>query len=316
MGWIFREQPIVDVGVDGIIETAKDLIPSGKFIGAQVKSGNSHFKGSGKELCLYITDVHKNYWCSMNIPIILVGYLPEEKLIFWNEISTRTIKKTPTKWKINVNKYQILGASSIPKLTKLISDFVYPQQSESIVPEQLNLSEIERLVQSVKLLKDSNTAVDNMSAFMQGMSSSLDVENEKLRIFIQDGKNENDIIVSKVLDTIGILLSSTSRKLKTEIQIFGATFGIGIGAYDQCYRLLYKLDQDSESFRKSKDSLHVMIESIEMAYTNIASIRTTLEKMRDKNTKIRLGKQELLTTLDTIVSEYKSAQEFCIALAN
>ena len=316
MGWIFREQTIVDVGVDGIIETAKDLIPTGKFIGAQVKSGNSHFKGSGKELCLYITDVHKNYWCSMNIPIILVGYLPEEKLIFWSKISKRTIKKTPTKWKINVNKNQILGITSITKLTKLIDEFVYPNQTESNVSEQLDVSLFERLVQNVKLLKDSNLAVNNMSDLMQGMSSSLDIENEKLKVFIKDGKNENDLVVSKVLDSIGILLSSSSRKLKTEIQIFGATFGIGIGAYDQCYRLLYKLDQDSESFRKSKDSLHVMIESIEMAYTNIASIRTTLEKMRDKNSKIRLGKQELLNTLDKIVSEYKSAEEFCIALAN
>ncbi len=36
--WIFREQPIVDVGLDAIIEQSEDGNPTGKFLAVQIKS--------------------------------------------------------------------------------------------------------------------------------------------------------------------------------------------------------------------------------------------------------------------------------------
>ena len=50
LGWIFREQPINDFGIDGFVEITrirlnlKDLIPTGRLLGVQIKSGKSFFK--------------------------------------------------------------------------------------------------------------------------------------------------------------------------------------------------------------------------------------------------------------------------------
>ncbi|MCV9927235.1 DUF4365 domain-containing protein [Flavobacterium sp. LS1R49] len=64
IGWIFREQPIADVGLDAIIEQVENGEPTGKFIAIQIKSGVGNFYKTEKLLTYYVTNVHYNYWLS------------------------------------------------------------------------------------------------------------------------------------------------------------------------------------------------------------------------------------------------------------
>ena len=50
LGWIFREQPIVDVGLDAIVEQSENGNPMGRFIAVQIKSGKANFHDSEKYL--------------------------------------------------------------------------------------------------------------------------------------------------------------------------------------------------------------------------------------------------------------------------
>ncbi len=63
LGWIFREQPIVDVGVDAIIEQCEDGNPTGRFIAVQIKSGAGNFYISkNKNRITYdASHIHYNY---------------------------------------------------------------------------------------------------------------------------------------------------------------------------------------------------------------------------------------------------------------
>jgi hypothetical protein len=44
LGWIFREQTVVDQGVDGQVEVAIEGHGTGRLIAVQIKSGSSYFK--------------------------------------------------------------------------------------------------------------------------------------------------------------------------------------------------------------------------------------------------------------------------------
>jgi hypothetical protein len=321
LGWIFREQPIMDVGIDAIIEQALKFTPTGQFIGAQIKSGCSHFKGQGNDLVLYISEVHKNYWCSMNIPIILIGYLPEENQIFWKEISTNTIKKTPTKWKIELKKNQALDESSIPQLTRIIeafrtnkTDIIEHYDAVQETDGNKEYLDVQILTQKTGLLKTSVNAVDKMALHMRDFANFLDQKNILLNDFIKTGQNENHPLVKSVLNSIGNKMAIVSRNLKSEIQIFAATFGTGVAAHDQLYRLLYELDRNTDNYTKTREDLLDLIESIITSIENVTSLRNTIGSMRDVNSKIKSGKKELLSTLEIIISEYQSAQEFCAGL--
>ncbi|MFZ1571088.1 MAG: DUF4365 domain-containing protein [Thiolinea sp.] len=113
LNWIFREQPIADVGIDAIIEECIDSDPTGYFLAAQIKSGESNFYITDNAIFYYISNVHYNYWLNLNIPIILIAHLPKYNLIYWQKIDTTTIIKTKSQWKLKIPKTNLIDKKSV-----------------------------------------------------------------------------------------------------------------------------------------------------------------------------------------------------------
>lgn len=84
MGFIFREQPIRDYGIDAIVETKSDGYPSGKMIGIQIKSGSSYFS-EAKDDCIVFRGKKKHYyyWKNYSLPVIIVLYNPKTESCIW-----------------------------------------------------------------------------------------------------------------------------------------------------------------------------------------------------------------------------------------
>lgn len=53
LGWIFREQPILDFGIDAQVELVEDGDPTGKLIGLQIKTGLGNFRETSEGLVYY-----------------------------------------------------------------------------------------------------------------------------------------------------------------------------------------------------------------------------------------------------------------------
>src|SRR5580704_14435654 len=81
LGWIFREQPILDFGIDAQAELVEDG-PTGKLIGLQIKSGLGNFSETSDGLVYYGDLDHLDYWLSHSLPVILVAHLPESDETF------------------------------------------------------------------------------------------------------------------------------------------------------------------------------------------------------------------------------------------
>lgn len=92
MGWIFREQPTDDYGIDAIIETAGENRPTGQMIGVQIKTGKSYFKEQ-KDNCVFFRfdKAHADYWLNHSLPVIIVLYDPEQKLCIWQLVTKEDI---------------------------------------------------------------------------------------------------------------------------------------------------------------------------------------------------------------------------------
>lgn len=120
--WIFRQQPIVDVGIDALIEQVEDSKPTGKFLAVQIKTGKSHFSVSKEYLTYYATNVHYNYWTSLDIPIILVAHIPESNETYWQEISKENFRKTRKgNWKIKIPQKQKFKKEAKSRLCSILS---------------------------------------------------------------------------------------------------------------------------------------------------------------------------------------------------
>jgi len=134
LGWLFREQPISDFGIDAHVETVFNGNPTGKLIAVQIKSGPSHFQESGKTYTYYIDKVHYEYWANHSLPVILVA-VPSEDTIIWQKLTRSTMKETSKGYKVLIPKSQSLtedakrvlvdlaeGPKEVQKVRKLILD--------------------------------------------------------------------------------------------------------------------------------------------------------------------------------------------------
>ncbi|MBP6301946.1 MAG: DUF4365 domain-containing protein [Bacteroidia bacterium] len=121
IGWIFREQPICDVGIDAIIEQVENNNPKGKFIALQIKSGEGNFHVSKNKLTYYASNIHYDYWLNLNIPVLLIAHLPIKEETYWTVIDESTLKKTENKWKIELSTKSKFNVDSKQQLIQILA---------------------------------------------------------------------------------------------------------------------------------------------------------------------------------------------------
>lgn len=94
--WMFREQPVDDVGVDAHMELVELSGKPKQLLALQIKSGASWFKEKKDDYIIFrkIDDRQFNYWTTNSLPCILVLYNPDDGMCIWQKLTTETIEKT------------------------------------------------------------------------------------------------------------------------------------------------------------------------------------------------------------------------------
>lgn len=92
IGWFFREQSILDFGIDAFVEIGKNDRPSGNFIALQIKGGKSNFHKGKNGLTFYFDEPHKQYWLEVGktFPVFIVIQDPLNDKLYWGRITKNT----------------------------------------------------------------------------------------------------------------------------------------------------------------------------------------------------------------------------------
>ncbi len=146
LGYIFREQPSDDYGVDAHIEIIEDKYPTGKLIALQIKSGESYFKKERGENIIYRgEEKHLTYWTKHSLPVIIVLYNTITKECIWEQVKKENVSKsTKNYWEMLVPRNKILN-KDFKKTLKILAD---------------NQSEYERRLNSLILSKPWMKEID------------------------------------------------------------------------------------------------------------------------------------------------------------
>lgn len=118
--WIFREQPIADMGIDAHIETVTNGAPTGQLLALQIKTGASHFHDTGDALVYYGNTVHIDYWRGHSLPVLLVAHLPETNQTYWIQACPPHVSPTNSAWKITIPKSNRLCEASASQLLDIL----------------------------------------------------------------------------------------------------------------------------------------------------------------------------------------------------
>jgi len=94
--WMFREQPIDDVGIDAHMEFMEQTGEPKQLLALQIKSGASWFNEK-KDDCIIFRDINErqyNYWTMNSLPCIVVLYNPDDNMCIWQRLTDETIQRT------------------------------------------------------------------------------------------------------------------------------------------------------------------------------------------------------------------------------
>lgn len=86
-GYVFRETPNGDVGIDGQIEHVNaNGATTGRIVVAQIKSGDSYLVDKGSHFAFYPLAKHREYWSIFPLPVILFVYYPKDDRIYFTDV--------------------------------------------------------------------------------------------------------------------------------------------------------------------------------------------------------------------------------------
>ena len=120
VGWLYREQPICDVGIDAQVEIVKDNKPTGQLLALQIKSGMSYFSEQKNNEVVYRPDKkHVNYWLQHSLPVLIVLYNTETKQFVWTYVDLEEIVELEKACKICIPLTNILTEENVFALEKI-----------------------------------------------------------------------------------------------------------------------------------------------------------------------------------------------------
>ena len=121
LGWLFRNQPTEDYGIDAQAEVVDGEDVHGRLLALQIKSGTSWFKDTGPGGWWFRPDrEHVQYWTNHSLPVVVVLYHPKTKRCYWQLVNRETLVKTLAGgWKLLVPEGQLLDVSARKPLQKV-----------------------------------------------------------------------------------------------------------------------------------------------------------------------------------------------------
>lgn len=311
IGWIFREQPIIDVGLDAIIEAVENDEPTGKFIALQIKTGPGNFYRTDKTLTHYVSHIHYNYWLNLSIPIILVAHLPSQEETYWQEINKSNFKKNKKQWKIEIPLSQKLNEKSTDRLKKLLS----VHNDKNFNPYIGGDSEDEySLFEDIKCIQEATKSLNRITEITKDQTEVTLAFNEKIRLFTTSGIFINDPQVSSLFKGFTNSLLITAKRMENEIEIFSNLYSIGIFAFEKIILKLHYHGISLKDLAIKPETIKEVIPMIDFAYDSYLGVKQTATEMNINSPGFKEAKNQYVEVIDLLCSELLASKIITINL--
>ncbi|MFF1614153.1 DUF4365 domain-containing protein [Amycolatopsis sp. NPDC058278] len=120
-GWVFRNQPIGDYGIDAHVEPKTDGVASGRLVALQIKTGQSYFEPTpeGWRYRAKGNERHLHYWLGHTLPVLIIFCDPETEALYWERVTAERINYTPNDWTIVIPRNQTITPDAKDAITAI-----------------------------------------------------------------------------------------------------------------------------------------------------------------------------------------------------
>lgn len=176
--WAFREQAVVDFGIDAQVEVVQGDKLTGKLIALQIKTGPSYFRSHGSDYVYYGENRHLDYWLGHSLPVLLIIHDPNRDLTLWQKIDRSLIRATEKAWSIVIPATNALSPASKPMLESIAAS----------IPTDLPSIRRARMAMNLDLMKQLAGEAESYFELEHWVNKSLGMRG----IAIMFGETEKD----------------------------------------------------------------------------------------------------------------------------
>lgn len=306
--WIFREQPISDVGIDAIIEKSVEGDPTGKLLALQIKSGKGNVKENDDSWTYYISNTHYYYWTNFEIPVVIALYVKSKKKnVYWQYLKKTKIKRTKTRWKIEIPKSQRLNKASFKELNKIIiyEKAIYRHKDKTNnINTQIEIGAYSAIFQvkySVNVITDHVVELgNNLNKLHEQLQNSIKQKDpSELKFTIYISKYE-----------LQYVLSSYAERVNTEIQIFTKLFCDALYGLKLKHRILEGVD-NIQVIKNKQDELENLVKLKEGLNKAIQGVNSMLDSMKGFDNKKILEERTNLRYANSVSEQLIEEIKYC-----
>jgi hypothetical protein len=309
LNWIFREQPIVDVGIDALLEEAIEGNPTGKFLAAQIKTGLGNFNESEHHLTLYVSKVHYHYWLNLDLPIILIAHIPDSNDTLWELINERNLLSTDKRWKINIPKNKFLNGDALTELSTIIKSEYQNNFIQEFNNGKVSDNELKEVLNSAEYISESRISTLKMVTIIEDLGVGTTKMTGKITNYVNQGFADNDPRVKKATKQYAGFLTNVSRKLDDEINIFADYFSEGIRAYEKLAMFYFEISKDYKALQEAHDTMIDLPEAIQEAIDGLKFMRNEVSGLPTKYFHLKKARVKFISTVNEILNEFKVAKK-------
>mgnify|MGYP003494388327 FL=1 len=188
LGWLFREQPVLDFGIDAIIEYGGKGYPTGKLIAVQIKSGDSFLKKDSKgDIVFYVDKVHEEYWLNFHLPVILVICDVNNNKTYWKQVCRRNLSKAGKQSKLTLNDNDSLSYQSNKELVSIADSF---QMQSDIKAEIDNMQFEDSVLYATELTRECSDTLADVRKAMDRFNVSNKTRIAKMEQLLQSASSK------------------------------------------------------------------------------------------------------------------------------
>ncbi len=309
--WIFREQPLVDVGVDVIIEESNDGQPTGQFIAVQVKAGEEVLKESKNHYSYYFSNVHCNYWLNLSCPIILVFYNSKDEKLYWNKIDKTTIIKTKKHWKLEIKKDSILDINA----KEYIEDIL------EIYSRNKNYGDVESdsfydMLEASEYMNEAKDSIKTQIREVKSLSEKTKKIKDKIKDYVINRKHsDKSNAVQTQISRMAVSIEILKTRLSSEIDIFSQSFTKGVVEYNKLFLLNMSLKgKNMPDILNAESVLRAFPQAHEIAIKNMKEFKSVVDEVSEKYPKLKKAKRKLSYILECLIIEFEDAKDLSVRL--
>src|ERR1700733_13789412 len=126
-GWLFREQPIEDYGIDAHVEPVDGPErPARQLLALQIKTGASFFAEETQGGWWFRdTRRHWHYWLGHVLPVVIILYNPQTGTLFWQHAEAGLVQLTGEEGKLLIPRSHVLDGSGTgrDRLRQIVREF-------------------------------------------------------------------------------------------------------------------------------------------------------------------------------------------------